>query len=58
MIIVIIILRDSKDMPEEREELQAEKKEMKQEILRQVIQLKIMDIKHRQKLWKIRSDRK
>ena len=58
MIIVIIILRDSKDMPEKREELQAEKKEMKQEILRQVIQLKIMDIKHRQKLWKIRSDRK
>ena len=34
---------NARDMPEEREELDAEKKKMKEKILRQVIQLK----KHR-----------
>ena len=45
-------------MPEEREEFDAETKEMKEEILRQIIQLKNADIEDRQKLCKIRSDKK
>ena len=32
---------NTRDMPEEREELDAETKEMKEEILRQIIQLKV-----------------
>ena len=43
-------------MPEEREELDAETKKMKEEILRQIIQMKSIDIEDRQKLCKIRSD--
>ena len=46
------------DMPEEREELDAETKEMKEELLRQIIQIKDIDIEDRQKLCKIRSDKK
>ena len=49
---------NTSDMSEEREELEAETKEMKEEILRQIIQLKNIDIEDRQKLWKIRSDKK
>ena len=45
-------------MPEEREELDAETKKMKEEILRQIIQMKSIDIEDRQKLCKIRSDKK
>ena len=37
-------------MPEEREELDAETKKMKEEILRQIIQMKSIDIEDRQKL--------
>ena len=48
----------ARDMPEEREELDAETKEMKEEILRQIIQLKNLDIEDRQKLCKIRSAKK
>ena len=48
----------TRDMPEEREEFDAETKEMKEEILRQIIQLKNVDIEDRQKLCKIRSDKK
>ena len=50
--------KNSRDMPEEREELDAETKKMKEEILRQIIQMKIIDIEDRQKLCKIRSDKK
>ena len=39
---------NTRDMPEEREELDAETKEMKQEMLRQIIQFKIIDIEDRQ----------
>ena len=35
------------DMPEEREELDAETKEMKEELLRQIIQIKGIDIEDR-----------
>ena len=49
---------NTRDMSEEREELGAETKEMKEEILRQIIQLKNTDIEDRQKLCKIRSDKK
>ena len=49
---------NKRDMPEEREELDAEIKEIKEEILRQIIQLKNIDIEDRQKLRKIRSDKK
>ena len=49
---------NKRDMPEEREELDAEIKEMKEEILRQIIQLKNIDIEDRQKLRKIGSDKK
>ena len=45
-------------MPEEREELDAETKKMKEEILRQIIQMKSIDTEDRQKLCKIRSDKK
>ena len=45
-------------MQEEKEELDAETKEMEEEILRQIIQIKNVDIKDRQKLCKIRSDKK
>ena len=48
----------TRDMPEEREEFDAETREMKEEILRQIIQLKNVDIEDRQKLCKIRSDKK
>ena len=48
----------ARDMPEEREELDAETKEMKEEILRQIVQLKNLDIEDRQKLCKIRSAKK
>ena len=48
----------ARDMPEEREELDAETKEMKEEILRQIIQLKNLDIEDRQKLCKTRSAKK
>ena len=49
---------NTRDMSEEREELGAETKEMKEEILRQIIPLKNTDIEDRQKLCKIRSDKK
>ena len=49
---------NTSDMSEEREELEAETKEMKEEILRQIIQLKNIDIEDRQKLCKIRSIKK
>ena len=49
---------NARNMPEEREELDAETKEMKEEILRQIIQMKNIDIEDRQKLCKIRSDKK
>ena len=49
---------NTRDISEEREELGAETKEMKEEILRQIIQLKNTDIEDRQKLCKIRSDKK
>ena len=39
---------NTRDMPEEREELDAETKEIKQEMLRQIIQFKIIDIEDRQ----------
>ena len=42
----------------EREELDVETKEMKEELLRQIIQLKNIDIEDKQKLWKIRSDKR
>ena len=45
-------------MPEEKEEIDTETKEMKEEILRQIIQIKNIDIEDRQKLCKIRSDKK
>ena len=44
-------------MPVERVELDGEAKEMKEEILRQIIQLKNVDIEDSQKLYKIRSDK-
>ena len=50
--------KNSRDIPEEREELDAETKKMKEEILRQIIQMKSIDIEDRQKLCKIRSDKK
>ena len=50
--------KNSRDMPEEREELDAETKKMKEEILRQIIQMKSIDIEDRRKLCKIRSDKK
>ena len=40
---------NARDMPEEREELDAETKEMKEEILRQIYQIKNIDIEDRQK---------
>ena len=49
---------NTRDMPEEKEELDAETKEMKEGILRQIIQIKNIDIEDRQKLCKIRSDKK
>ena len=49
---------NTRDMLEEREELDAETKEMKEEILRQITQLKNIDIEDRQKLCKIRSNKK
>ena len=45
-------------MLKEREELDVETKEMKEELLRQIIQLKNIDIEDKQKLWKIRSDKR
>ena len=48
----------ARDMPEEKEELETETKEMKEEILRQVIQIKNIDIEYRQKSCKIRYDKK
>ena len=45
-------------MREKRKELDVETKKMKKKILRQIIQLKKIDIKDRQKLCKIRSDKK
>ena len=45
-------------MREKRKELDVETKKMKEEILRQIILLKNIDIKDRQKLCKIRSDKK
>ena len=45
-------------MSEEKEEIDTETKEMKEEILRQIIQIKNIDIEDRQKLCKIRSDKK
>ena len=42
-------------MPEEREEVDTETKEMEEEILRKIIQIKHIDIEDRQKLCKIRS---
>ena len=39
---------NTRDMPEEREELDAETKKMKEEMLRQIIQFKIIDIEDRQ----------
>ena len=44
-------------MPVEREELDGETKGMKEEILRQIIQLKNIDIEDMQKLCKMRSDK-
>ena len=49
---------NTRDMPEEREEPDAETNEIKEETLRQRIQLKNIDIEDRQKLCKIRSDKK
>ena len=49
---------NARDMLEEREELDIETKEMKEEILRQIYQIKNIDIEDRQKLCKIRSDKK
>ena len=45
-------------MREKRKELDVETKKMKEKILRQIILLKNIDIKDRQKLCKIRSDKK
>ena len=44
-------------MPVEREELDGETKGMKEEILRQIIQLENIDTEDRQKLCKMRSDK-
>ena len=49
---------NTRDMPEEREEPDAETKEMKEEILRQIFQLKSIDIEDRERLCKIRSDKR
>ena len=49
---------NARDMPEKREDLDAETKKMKEEILRQIIQIKNIDIGDRQKRCKIRSDKK
>ena len=49
---------NTRDMSEEREELDAETKEMKEKILRQIILIKNIDIEDGQKLCKIRSDKK
>ena len=49
---------NTRDIPEEREELDAEAKDMKEEILRQIIKLKNIDIEDRQKLCNTRSDKK
>ena len=49
---------NTRDMPEQRKELDAETKEMKEEMLRQIIQIKNIYIEVRQKLYKIRSDKK
>ena len=50
--------KNSRDIPEEGEELDAETKKMKEKILRQIIQMKSIDIEDRQKLCKIRSGKK
>ena len=49
---------NTRDMPEEREEPDAETKEMKEEILSQIFQLKSIDIEDREKLCKIRPDKR
>ena len=49
---------NTRDMAEEMEELDAETKEMKEQILRQISQVKNIDIEDRQKLCKMRSDKK
>ena len=49
---------NARDMSEKREDLDAETKKMKEEILRQIIQIKKIDIGDRQKRCKIRSDKK